>query len=81
MEKRVVKEIFVDSPICDEQGRFLPAPYVAQLMFESWRKNWQPEGLEPDERAMVSMGPRVVDGVEGYSVRCEIVKKGSPERL
>jgi hypothetical protein len=77
LSKEVVSEIFVAGPHRDGEGHILPAPSSAIAFRDVFRQEWDGSGLKPDERAMVSMGPTVKDGVEGFSVRKEIVYKSS----
>ena len=69
----VLDEIFFPAPVKDAQGRIIPAPPAAQRKKIELTKTWLANHPRlPYEKPIVSMGPRVKDGAEGYSVRKEI---------
>lgn len=71
-----VEEFFFPAPIRDAQGNILPAPAVAQQKQAEITGPWHVSHPNtPHEKSLISMGPRVKDGVEGYSVRKEIIYK------
>jgi hypothetical protein len=78
LSKEVVTEIFIAGAHRDAEGHILPAPVSAIAIRDALKDQWDGGGLKPNERAMVSLGPTVKDGVEGFSVRKEIVHKSSP---
>ena len=74
LNKEIVEEYFVKTPLYDSQGRICPLPLEGEFILEEFRESWLseqlPEGLIP----MVSVGPKTLDdGLEGYSIRKEIV--------
>jgi len=76
LNKEIVEEIFVESPVHDGQGRIYPIPLAGQIMLEAFRKDWLRENLPQGQIPLVSSGPKVLpDGTEGYSIRKEIVYK------
>ena len=77
LSKETISEIFVAAPHRDGKGHILPAPVPAVAIRDACKDEWDGSGLKENERAMVSMGPTVKDGIEGYYVRKVIVYKSS----
>jgi hypothetical protein len=67
-------EIFFPGPVRDSQGRIIPAPPAAKKMKIELSKTWLINFPKlPHEEPLVSMGPVIEEGREGYSVRKEII--------
>ncbi len=75
LKREIALEFFVESSNRNPNGEILPAPPIAQLMFETFRRNWHQKDVGPNKTTMVSMGPCVQNGMEGYSIKCEVVHK------
>lgn len=76
LNKEIVEEIFVESPLYDSCGRVCPLPLAGELMLLALRKSWLKVQLAEGQSPMVSAGPKTLpDGTEGYSIRKEIVIK------
>lgn len=76
LSKEIVEEVFIRTPLHNENGFLWTLPPAGKLVMEVFRRNWFegefPEGQIP----MISVGPKKLpDGTEGYSIRKEIVYK------
>jgi len=71
-----VDEFFVKAPHHDSQGGINPLPPEGEVVLDEFKKSWLSEQLPEGQFPMVSVGPVVLDdGLEGYSIRKEIVYK------
>lgn len=75
LNKEVVQEFFVESPHRDKNGVFLPLPLVGELFLENIQREWRTTMLPKGQYGLTSTNPKYINGVEGYSVRKEIVFK------
>jgi hypothetical protein len=78
LSKEVVAEIFVAGPHKSQEGHILPAPISAVAIRNAFKDEWLDKSLKDSKRHMVSIRRTTKDGVEGFSVRKEIIHKPSP---
>ena len=72
--KEIIEEIFVKTPLHDNNGRICPLPYKACLMAYQLKKDWMKEEFPEGVKPMFSIGPKKLeDGTEGYSLRKEVI--------
>jgi hypothetical protein len=74
MNKEIQYEVFIKTPLHDENGRFRPLPPSACLMAEALKEEWMKQEFPDGVKPMFSVGPKILeDGTEGYSLRQEVV--------